>query len=143
MEDVDVEGLVERLREFAAERELYIPDGGQVEADLLAAADRITTLTAELEREINAQFTTWPENGVAVGWDEMAAAYHSRATAAEALATRLQGELEEALGDRDDYRERLHDLVMIDAEEWAVGGGPGFKDRREKAWSRARERFEP
>lgn len=43
----------------------------------------------------------------------------------------------------DDYRERLHDLVMIDAEEWAIGGGPGFRERKEKAWSRAREMFEP
>lgn len=59
--------------------------------------------------------------------------YHGRAV--EAL---------EALFDMaDDYRERLHDLVMIDAEEWAIGGGPGFKERKEKAWNRAREPFEP
>lgn len=45
--------------------------------------------------------------------------------------------------ERDDYRERLHDLVMVDAEEWATGGGPGFKERRDKAWTRAREPFEP
>jgi hypothetical protein len=42
-----------------------------------------------------------------------------------------------------DYRERLHDLVMIDSEEFAIGGGPGFKARRDKAWDRAREPFEP
>jgi hypothetical protein len=40
-------------------------------------------------------------------------------------------------------RERLKDLVLIDAEEWAIGGGPGFKERREKAGGRAREPFEP
>lgn len=48
-----------------------------------------------------------------------------------------------AVDDAEDYRERLHDLVQIDGEERAIGGGPGFKDRRDKAWDRARERFEP
>lgn len=51
--------------------------------------------------------------------------------------------LEELWGDMDDYRERLHDLVSIDSEEWAIGGGPGFKERKAKAWARAREPFEP
>lgn len=44
---------------------------------------------------------------------------------------------------RDDLEERLRDLVMVDSEEWAIGGGPGFKERKEKAWARAREPFEP
>jgi hypothetical protein len=55
----------------------------------------------------------------------------------------LKGERDEALGDRDEYRDLLHDLVMLDAEAWAIGGGPGFKERHDKAWGRARERFEP
>lgn len=42
-----------------------------------------------------------------------------------------------------DYRSLLHDLVSLDGEEWAIGGGPGFKDRYEKAWRAAREPFEP
>ena len=52
--------------------------------------------------------------------------------------------LDAAEGERDDYRERLRDVVMIDAEEWALsGGGPGINARREQAWTRAREPFEP
>lgn len=38
----------------------------------------------------------------------------------------------------------LHDLVMLRAEEWALsGGGPGIKERWEKAWRAAEEVFEP
>lgn len=38
----------------------------------------------------------------------------------------------------------LHDLVMLRAEEWALsGGGPGIKERWEKAWRAAEEIFEP
>lgn len=37
----------------------------------------------------------------------------------------------------------LHDLVMLRAEEWALGGGPGIKERWEKAWRAADEIFEP
>lgn len=54
-----------------------------------------------------------------------------------------EAERDEAIGDRDEYRDLLRDLVMIDSEQWATGGGPGFKQRREKAWANARERFEP
>jgi hypothetical protein len=54
-----------------------------------------------------------------------------------------EAKLADAEGDRDDFRDRLHDLVMIDSEEWATGGGPGFADRKKKAWDRAREPFEP
>lgn len=50
---------------------------------------------------------------------------------------------EEAEGEIEDLTEILRDLVMIDGEEAAIGGGPGFKDRKAKAWARARERFEP
>lgn len=55
----------------------------------------------------------------------------------------LLAERDALVGEREDLTEILRDLVMLDAEEWATGGGPGFKDRREKAWARARERFEP
>lgn len=48
-----------------------------------------------------------------------------------------------AVEDAEDYRERLHDLVSLDSEEAAIGGGPGFKDRRARAWTRAYEPFEP
>lgn len=65
-------------------------------------------------------------------------------TAQQAQIAELTRERDEALADRDDFRDRLHDLVMIDAEEWALnGGGPGIKERRERAWNRAREPFEP
>lgn len=51
--------------------------------------------------------------------------------------------LEELFGDMEDFKEILHDLVMIDCEEAAIGGGPGFKERKEKAWNRAHEVFQP
>lgn len=47
------------------------------------------------------------------------------------------------IDEREEYREILHDLVMIDSEERAIGGGPGFRARRDKAWARASEPFEP
>lgn len=67
----------------------------------------------------------------------------SALTASQAEVERLTRERDEARGDADDLKERLYDVVMIEAEEWAIGGGPGFKDRKEKAWNRAREPFEP
>lgn len=45
--------------------------------------------------------------------------------------------------ERDEYREALYDLVMLHSEEWAIGGGPGFAERYEKAKRRAAELFEP
>lgn len=83
--------------------------------------------------------------GYIISWDDLpeydAGIYASvLETAAKVLACPALQDLED---DRDDYRERLRDLVMIDAEEWAIGGGPGFKDRHAKAWARAREIFEP
>lgn len=41
------------------------------------------------------------------------------------------------------FKEALHDLVQLRSEEWAIGGGPGFKERLEKAWRAAEELFEP
>lgn len=41
------------------------------------------------------------------------------------------------------YREALHDLVQLRSEAFAIGGGPGFKEREAKAWRRAAELFEP
>lgn len=79
-------------------------------------------------------------------WFPHAYELEQAATALTALLARAEGaerERDEALGDVDEYRDLLHDLVMLDAEEWAIGGGPGFKERRDKAWSAARERFEP
>jgi len=64
--------------------------------------------------------------------------------AAEAMVTALLAERGRLAAERDDYRERLYDVVMIDAEEWALnGGGPGIQQRRERAWIRAQEPFEP
>ena len=45
--------------------------------------------------------------------------------------------------DRDEFRDLLRDLVMLESEESAIGGGPGFKERHAKAWAAAREKFEP
>lgn len=45
--------------------------------------------------------------------------------------------------DATPYKEALHDLVQLRGEEWAIGGGPGFKDRVTKAWRAAEELFEP
>ncbi len=49
----------------------------------------------------------------------------------------------EAAPSYEEYKEALHDLVMLHSEEWAIGGGPGFKDRSKKAWQAALELFEP
>ena len=51
--------------------------------------------------------------------------------------------LECSCEDATPYKDALHDLVMLDAEEWAIGGGPGFAARRKAAWVAARELFEP
>jgi hypothetical protein len=58
-------------------------------------------------------------------------------------ALSLLSRLSAAEAEAEDLRERLRDVVMIDAEAFATGGGPGFKERKEKAWNRAREPFEP
>ena len=43
-----------------------------------------------------------------------------------------------------EYECTLKDLVDLHSEEWAMtGGGPGVKERWEKAWARANELFEP
>jgi hypothetical protein len=39
--------------------------------------------------------------------------------------------------------EILQDLVELDSEAWAIGGGPGFNERKEAVMKRARELFEP
>jgi hypothetical protein len=48
-----------------------------------------------------------------------------------------------AMDDLDAYRDALHDLVMCRSEQHAIGGGPGWKGREEKAWRAAEELFEP
>ena len=39
--------------------------------------------------------------------------------------------------------EILHDLVDMQCEKWAIGGGPNWKEREEAIWRRAKELFEP
>jgi hypothetical protein len=39
--------------------------------------------------------------------------------------------------------EILRDLVSMDSEKWAIGGGSGWKEREAAIWKRARELFEP
>lgn len=39
--------------------------------------------------------------------------------------------------------EILGDLVEMDSEKFAIGGGPGWKEREAAIWKRARELFEP
>ena len=57
----------------------------------------------------------------------------------------LRAEVERlrAAPDLQEYKDALHDLVMLDAEQWATGGGPGFAERRKTAWDIARSLFEP
>lgn len=57
-----------------------------------------------------------------------------------ALAARLA---EVEADDKQASHDALHDLVMLRAEESAIGGGPGFKERQAKAWRAAEEIFEP
>lgn len=45
--------------------------------------------------------------------------------------------------DAQPYKDALHDLLMCRSEQWAIGGGPGWKDREAKAWRAAEELFEP
>lgn len=64
----------------------------------------------------------------------------------QSLVARINAQFnraEDAEADRDELLEILHDLVMLDDEARAIGGGPGFKERSAKAWERARERFYP
>lgn len=53
-----------------------------------------------------------------------------------------RGLIERLILAADDYRERLHGVVEIEAEAEACGGRDGFMERRAKAWDRAREPFE-
>lgn len=46
-------------------------------------------------------------------------------------------------GQRDLLEEILKDLCDLNAEGWANGGGPGYRERFAKAWKRAHEQFEP
>ena len=55
----------------------------------------------------------------------------------------LERVITELIDTCDEYREILGDLVDLDSEERAMGRWPGFKERYEKAWARAREKFEP
>ena len=54
--------------------------------------------------------------------------------------TRLMDEMQD---ERDEYRDLLKDILDCEAEFEAIGGGPGFKERRAKAFAAAWERFEP
>lgn len=51
--------------------------------------------------------------------------------------------LSDVIDQRDELKEILKDLCDLDAEYQAVGGGPGYKQRSEKAWQRAHEVFQP
>lgn len=54
----------------------------------------------------------------------------------------VQG-LRDALDHLDELIELLGDVHCLEGEERAIGGGPGFKARREAAWRRVAEYFEP
>ena len=41
--------------------------------------------------------------------------------------------------DATPYREALSELVRLDGEAWATGGGPGYRMRYERAWDEARD----
>lgn len=60
---------------------------------------------------------------------------------------RIIGLVDECEGLRDEVEElaeMLRDLVMLDAEANAIrGGGPGWRERHDKAMARAAERFMP
>ena len=43
----------------------------------------------------------------------------------------------------NDYAVALHDLLLCIAEQRAIGGGPGWQERYEKALASAWELFEP
>jgi hypothetical protein len=91
------------------------------------------SLTRDQRILLEDKLDLWREAAKHVGRDPDYADYHRRAVEA----------LEELFDTADDYRERLHDVVLIEAEADAIGGGPRFKERHAKAWNQAREPFEP
>lgn len=56
---------------------------------------------------------------------------------------KLAADIEALMDERDDYRERLSDIATSLSEQRAIGGGPGWKGRWDKALDRACEVFEP
>ena len=52
--------------------------------------------------------------------------------------TRLMDAMQD---ERDEYRDLLKDILDCEAEERAIGGGPGWRERREKAFAAGWERF--
>ena len=60
---------------------------------LKAQAAEIERLTGERDEAVDAQFTVDPENGVSVGWDEVAAMWRSRALTEEARVKALEAGL--------------------------------------------------
>ena len=52
--------------------------------------------------------------------------------------TRLMDAMQD---ERDEYRDLLKDILDLDAEGRTLGGGPGWSERREKAYAAGWERF--
>lgn len=121
----------------AALANLLVSDG------YVQAGDIIRALLAERDALEGERDEARAEAEVAVagrGYRQLLA----RSQASEARAVRAERERDEALGDRDEYRGLLHDLVLLEAERWALnGGGPGWAGRWEAAMRRATERFDP
>lgn len=98
-------------------------------------------LIAELLGELRLESHAWATPSELVpNRQGVAALFRKAADVIDALAARL-AEIE--ADDKQASHDALHDLVMLRAEEFAIGGGPGFKERQEKAWRAAEEIFEP
>ena len=88
---MDVERQIERLAVIA---DTSFLDHAAAD-DLREAAAALAKLQAERDEAIDEQFTV-DENGVSIGWEEVAAMWRSRATHAEARAEKAEAERDEA-----------------------------------------------
>ena len=138
---MDVERLIERLAVIA---DTSFLDHAAAD-DLREAAAALAKLQAERDEAIDAQFTV-DENGVSIGWEEVAAMWRSRATHAEARAEKAEAERDEALRQMAVYaREAGLATGKLETSE-AAGIVEGWKERAEKAEAErdaAREALRP
>ena len=121
------------------------PHLARLHAQLAECHAALAKLQAERDEAIDAQFTV-DENGVSIGWEEVAAMWRSRATHAEARAEKAEAERDEALRQMAVYaREAGLATGKLETSE-AAGIVEGWKERAEKAEAdlkEAREALRP
>jgi hypothetical protein len=90
---------IERLRGELQQQAAQTLKATVAKHDAVKAAQAAEARASELERErdeaLASCFTEHPENGVAVGWDELAAMYRAQASASQARVAALEAGLRE------------------------------------------------